>query len=174
MAIKKSRNPDPFAFYKQSDFDYEQMMAKEFYTLDNKFVITIFRINTTQTQTTGNRFTVTEARGRDKVFHAPVEFAAKIDVGTTTFKYVGGSGIQKQEYESFGCNIFLSDLADKDVVIRSGDFLLFNDGDQDRFFEITTVTTINSSNGRGFKPVFSHIVGILKTNSSIPDALKKR
>ncbi len=175
MAKRKSRNPDPFAFFKQTDFDYEQQMVREFYTVDNKFKVTFFRVNSVTTQSTGNRYSLTEARSRDKVFHEPVEFAAKIDAGQAQFKYLGGTGIQKQDYESFSCNVFLADLETKNVVLKSGDFMLFNDGDQDRFFEITTVTTVNTGNGgRGFKPVFAHISGVLKTNASIPDSLKNR
>ena len=174
MAKNKSRNPDPFAFFKQSDFDYEQVMAREFHTVDNKFTVTIFRINSVATQSTGNRHQIAESRSREKNFHAPVEFAAQIEAGAATFKYIGGSGIQKQEYESFSCNIFLADMETKNVVIHSGDFLLFNDGDKDRFFEITTITTVNTGNGRGFKPVFAHIAAVLKGDASIPDSLKKR
>lgn len=175
MAKKKSRNQDPFYFYEENDFNYEQEMAKEFYTVDNNFKITIFRVDSVVTQSTGNRYQVGEARARDKNFHPPVEFTARIKAGAAAFKYLGGTGIQKQEYENFSFNIFLADMEEKNVVVKSGDYALFNDGDQDRFFEITTVTTVNTGNGgRGFKPVFAHISAVLKGDGAIPPSLKKR
>lgn len=178
MAKKRAPKNDPFYFFEESDYDYEQSMREEFYKKDSKFKVTIFRINTVATQGTssssGNRHTFGERRGREKVFLPPVELTAKITAGAASFSFIGGTGITKQEYENFSFNVFLSDLEEMKVTINQGDFAMFNDGEQARFFEVKTVTTLNTTNGsRGFKPVYSKITATLVSDARIPDALKR-
>lgn len=173
MAKKKGEKRDPFMSYKQKDYDYERMMIKSYYTNDVKFTVIIFRVNGGSTQTTGNIRYMGESRSRAKSFHEPVELTARIKAGSASFKFIAGSGVQKQEYDDFSFNLFLSDLEDKNISIKAGDFVLFNDGDQKRFFEIKTITTLNTGNGgHGYKPVFNKVTAALRTDASIPNDLK--
>lgn len=143
--------------------------------MDSQFTVILYRIDSVGTVQTGSRHHVGESRANQKKFLAPVEITARIQAGKPSFKFLAGTGVSKQEYESFSFNVFLSDLEERNVNIRSGDFALFNDGDKERFFEVKTVSTLNSVHGgRGFKPTYMEVTAVLKGDATIPDALKNR
>jgi hypothetical protein len=172
---KPSKPRDPLFFYGEDEFAYELDLIKEYNTFDNQYTIILYRIDSVGTVQTGGRLHVGESRSREKKFLAPVELTARTTAGKASFKYIAGTSVTKQEYESFSFNVFLSDLEERQIELRTGDYVLWNDGEKDRFFEVSKSTTLNSTNGgRGFRPIYKEVFAVLKGDGSIPLTLTGR
>jgi hypothetical protein len=158
----------PLGFYGENDFNYEMSMIEEYWTVDNKYKITLFAIDVVKS-TVHNVYG--EAKAKDKKFLPPVELAASILMGESTTKFISNTGIAKEEVESFDFSVFISELETKGVTIKRGDFVRYFDGATPRIFEIATVTNIATNNtAGGYKPFYVKCSGVLvKDDTILPD-----
>lgn len=165
----KSKSTLKSGFYKEKDYQNELKQIRNYWTKDVGFRITLYRIDTVKSETMN---IYGESKAKNKKFIAPVSLVVSFQIGATTNRFIAKSGINKQEYETFDFNVFIVELEEKKISINAGDYILFNDGQAERFFEITTISNINTTNTIGaFRPFFQHITATLKSGDTIPTEL---
>jgi hypothetical protein len=160
----------PLGFYDENDFSYEMSMIEQYWTFDNRYKVTLFRIDVINSKV---HSIYGEAKAKNKKFLPPVELSASISLGDSTTKYISGSGIAKEDLESFNFSVFISELEQKSVEIKRGDFVMYFDGSKPRIFEVETVTNIASYNtAGGHKPFYLKCTGVLVKEDAVPAELK--
>jgi hypothetical protein len=160
----------PLGFYGGQDFDYEMSMIQQYWTVDNRYKVTLFAIDVVKSKV---HSVYGEAKGKDKKFLTPVELVASITIGNSSTSYLSGSGLAKEDYESFEFSVFISELEAKGVNIKRGDFVKYFDGAKPRIFEITTVTNITTNNTTGgYKPFYVKCTAVLVKEDAVPAELK--
>jgi hypothetical protein len=161
----------PLGFYGENDFSYEMSMIEQYWTIDNRYKITLFPIDIVQSKVHN---IYGEAKAKDKKFLPEVELSASIIMGQSTTNYISGTGIAKEEIESFDFSVFISELEAKGASIKRGDFVIYFDGAKARAFEVTTVTNITSNNtAGGYKPFYVKCTGILVKDDALPSDFYK-
>lgn len=156
-------------FYKEKDYQNELKQIRNYWTKDVGFRILLYRIDIVKSESNN---IYGESKARDKRFIAPVSLVVSFKIGETTNRFMAKTGINKQEYTNFDFNVFIVELEEKGITINAGDYVLFNDGQIERFFEIATISNINTTNTIGaFRPFFQHISATLKLGDTIPNDL---
>ncbi len=168
-AKKDAPRKAPFSFYGEDEFKYDMEMAKEYFEAENSHTVRLYRIDSVKTQ----KNFYGEAEAEEKVFLPPVTLAATLSIGNTKSGYMAKGGIDKQEHESFEVNLFMSELEEKNVNVRKGDFFAYHDGEAERFYEVGSATRINTTKSAfGFKPFYLTLSGILVGGEAIKQVLK--
>lgn len=153
-------------FYKEKDYQNELKALRNYWTKDVGFQVALFRIDIVKSTVTN---IYGESRAKNKKFLPPVSLVVSFQIGATTNRFMAKSGVNKQEYESFDFNVFIAELEEKEIVINAGDYVLFNDGQVARLFEVNTISNINTTNTiGGFRPFFQHISATLKLGDTVP------
>ena len=161
---------EPFRYYSNEDFEHDLSYVQEYYNRDMNTKIVLYQIDTVKTKV--NQL-YGEAKAYDKKILPPVELTAMIEIGDVNSKNIGSIGIVDESYDSFKFSVFLSELNEKNVSIKRGDFILYNDGTVSNFFEINKVSNILSKNTiGGLKPYFFSCEAILQSNNVLPKELK--
>lgn len=167
MSNKSKSSPSlKSGFYKEKDYQNELKALRNYWAKDVGFHVTLYRIDTVKSVTTN---IYGESRAKNKKFLAPVSLVVSFQIGATTNRFMAKSGINKQEYETFDFNVFIAELEEKELIINAGDYVLFSDGQTERFFEVNTISNINTTNTIGsFRPFFQHITASLKLGDTVP------
>lgn len=153
-------------FYKEKDYQNELKALRNYWTKDVGFQVALFRIDIVKSTVTN---IYGEARAKNKKFLPPVSLVVSFKIGETTNRFMAKGGVNKQEYETFDFNVFIAELEEKEITINAGDYVLFNDGQVARLFEINTISNINTTNTiGGFRPFFQHISATLKLGDTVP------
>jgi hypothetical protein len=159
----------PLGFYGEDDFSYEMSMVEQYWTVDNRYKITLFPVDIVQSKV---HSVYGEAKAKDKKFLPPIELAASILMGQSSTKFISNTGIAKEEVESFDFSVFISELQAKGTSIKRGDFVRYFDGATPRIFEVSTVTNITTNNtAGGYKPFYVKCTGVLVKDDTIPPEL---
>lgn len=166
----KSKPRDPFMFYHENDFNYEVSLVQNYYKTDSSFKVILYRVDIVKSKV---HSLYGEAKAQDKKILDPVELTAVLNIGDVSTTNQSEIGISRETFESFSFSVFLSELSEKDVEIRRGDFILYNDGNSSNFFEITKTTNIQTKNTMyGFKPFYFGVQCTLVKDDALPKELK--
>ena len=161
---------DPYRYYGNEDFEHDLGYIQEYYSRDVSTKIILYQIDTVKTKV--NQL-YGEAKAYDKKILPPIELTAMIEIGDINSKNLTSIGIVDETYDSFKFSVFINELNEKNVSIKRGDFILYNDGTVSNFFEINKVSNILSKNTiGGLKPYFFSCEAILQTNNVLPKELK--
>lgn len=164
---KKTVTPTRFKYYGEKDFQSDISFIGEFYTDDNRFKITLYRVDLNKSKVDN---IYNETKAKDKKFMVPVELAIAINSFVVEQNFLGKGGVFNEKIDEFMFSILNDEIESKNIKINKGDFLKYNDGSRERFFEINKVTNIQSDNTiAGFKPYFTKIECKMVKNNIVID-----
>ena len=158
--MAKIRKPSPpiqtYAFYTEKEDDYYLQMSKEFTSMNSSKNITLYAVNIVKTQKDD---LYGEATASEKKFMKPVVLSVTIEMEPPETKSLTSNGqLNNTKIPVFKFGVWLSDLKDKQVSIKRGDYVKYFDGELERFFEVYSASNIKTLNSLlGVKPAYQSI-----------------
>ena len=144
-----------------------QMLSQEYFTEMNEFFILLFRIDIAKTK----KDMYGETFPDDKVFLEPIKLNIVLTIDDSETTKVSRTTTESNKL-TFGA--YTKELEDKKIQILRGDYFIYDDKNNKRFYEITKVSNINTNNSvNGEKPYYVNVESIYAKNDKLPSYLKK-
>lgn len=155
MSKKKSNPISPYGLYNSEDFNYQQMMTQTYFNTYVSFKVILHRINTIKSVKDD---IYGQSKPSEKEFLIPIEITIVPTIGDLEIEYKGKDGINNQKINNFTFGIYKEELKSKNITIKSGDFVIYNDGETNRTYEVISVTELDTNNtAYGFKPFYKNV-----------------
>lgn len=155
MSKKKSNPISPYGLYNVEDFNYQQMMTQTYFNTYVSWKIMLHRINTIKS-VKDNIYG--QSKPSEKEFLIPIEITIVPTMGDLEIEYKGKDGINNQKINNFTFGVYKEELKNKNVTIKNGDFVVYNDGETNRTYEVINVTELDTNNtAYGFKPFYKNV-----------------
>jgi len=153
--------------FSDSDYNYMQNLAQEFFVDNNNFYITLFRVDIVNTK----KDIYGETFPDDKQFLDPVKVNIILNVEDSETTKISNLTTESNKID-FG--VFIKELEDKNIKILRGDYFIYDDKNAKRFYEINKISNINTNNSiNGEKPYYYNISGVYVKNDKLPKYLKQ-
>jgi hypothetical protein len=156
-------------YYNQKDYLIDLRMSKDYIDEDMGLFIYLFSINITASK----KDIYGESLPTEKEFADPVKLSAFISLTKSEISKLGNNMLVNETMESVKFGIFLDELEKTQTDPKKGDFILYDDNQTKRFYEINTITNILSNNQMyNFKPFFKEMSASYVNDYRLPDNLK--
>jgi hypothetical protein len=156
-------------YYNQKDYLIDLRMSKDYIDEDMGLFIYLFSINITASK----KDVYGESLPSEKEFAEPVRLNAFVSLSKSEISKLGGTMLVNETMETVKFGIFLDELEKTDVDPKKGDYVLYDDNQTKRFYEINTITNITSSNQMyNYKPFFKEITATYVKDYRLPENLK--
>jgi len=156
-------------YYNQKDYLIDLRMSKDYIDEDMGLFIYLFSINITASK----KDVYGESLPSEKEFAEPVRLNAFVSLSKSEISKLGGTMLVNETMETVKFGIFLDELEKTDVAPKKGDYVLYDDNQTKRFYEINTITNITSSNQMyNYKPFFKEITATYVKDYRLPENLK--
>jgi len=157
------------SYYNQKDNQVDLRMSKDYIDEDMGLHIYLFSINITASK----KDIYGESMPSEKEFAEPVRLNAFVSLTKSETSKLGNNMLINETMESVKFGIFLDELEKTNSDPKKGDFILYDDNQTKRFFEINTITNITSSNQMyNYKPFFKEITASYVRDYRLPENLK--
>jgi hypothetical protein len=143
-------------FFNEAEFNLEMTMGREWLEGDLNIIVVLFRIDITKTD-------VDDIYGesKNKQYHSPVELRVRPEVTGGEADYLVPGMLKREGQPTLIFSIYNQQLDEKDVDIRIGDYIGYNDPNKGlRYFEVTDADHTDLSNDKtrmGFKSYWRKI-----------------
>ena len=156
-------------YYNQKDFQIDLRMSKDYIDEDMGLFIYLFAINITASK----KDIYGESLPTEKEFIEPVKLSAFVSLPKSEISKLGGTMLTNETIETVKFGIYLDDLEKVNSDPKKGDYILYDDNQTKRFFEINTITNITSSNQMfNYKAFFKEITATYVKDYRLPQNLK--
>jgi hypothetical protein len=156
-------------YYNQKDYQVDLRMSKDYIGEDMGLFIYLFSINITGSK----KDIYGESMPNEKEFLDPIKLSAFISLSKSENSRLGGSMLLNENMETVKFGIFLDEIEKANFDPKKGDFILYDDNQTKRFFEINTITNITSSNQMyNYKPFYKEITSTYVKEYRLPQNLK--
>jgi hypothetical protein len=156
-------------FYNQKDFDADIRMSKEYINEDMGLFIYLFPINITGSK----KDIYGESMPNEKEFLEPIKLSAFVSISKSEFSKLGSNMVTNENMESVKFGIYLDEIEKLNLDPKKGDFILYDDNQTKRFFEVNTITNITTSNQMyNYKPFFKEVTSTYVRDYRLPQNLK--
>lgn len=156
-------------YYNQKDYLIDLRMSKDYIDEDMGLFIYLFSINITASK----KDVYGESLPSEKEFAEPVRLNAFVSLSKSETSKLGGTMLVNETMETVKFGIFLDELEKTEVDPKKGDYVLYDDNQTKRFYEINTITNITSSNQMyNYKPFFKEITATYVKDYRLPENLK--
>lgn len=157
------------SYYNQKDYQVDLRMSKEYIDEDMGLFIYLFPINITASK----KDIYGESMPSEKEFGEPLKLSAFISLSKSETSKLGGTMLTNESMETVKFGIFLDEIEKTNSDPKKGDFILYDDNQTKRFFEINTITNITTSNQMyNYKPFFKEITSTYVRDYRLPENLK--
>jgi hypothetical protein len=156
-------------FYNQKDFDADIRMSKEYINEDMGLTIYLYSISITESK----KDIYGESMPNDKEFLGPYKLSVFISIPPSEKTKIGGSMLINENVETVKLGVYIDELDKLGIDIKRGDFILFDDNDTKRFYEINTITNFTTSNQMyNYKAFYNDITATYVKDYRLPENLK--
>lgn len=156
-------------FYNQKDFDVDIKMSKDYIDEDMSLSVLLYQINITKSQ----KDIYGESMPNEKEFLDPVKLSVWISIPPSEKTKIGGSMLLNENVETVKLGVYIDELDKLGIDIKRGDFILFDDNDTKRFYEINTITNFTTSNQMyNYKAFYNDITATYVKEYRLPQNLK--
>jgi len=156
-------------FYNQKDFDVDIKMSKDYIDEDMSLSVLLYQINITKSQ----KDIYGESMPNEKEFLDPVKLSVWISIPPSEKIKIGGSMLLNENVETVKLGVYIDELDKLGIDIKRGDFILFDDNDTKRFYEINTITNFTTSNQMyNYKAFYNDITATYVKEYRLPQNLK--
>lgn len=156
-------------FYNQKDFEADIRMSKEYINEDMGLFIHLFSINITDSK----KDIYGESMPSEKEFLEPIKLSAFVSISKSEFSKLGNNMVTNENTESVKFGIYLDEIEKLNLDPKKGDFILYDDNQTKRFFEVNTITNITTNNQMyNYKPFFKEVTSTYVRDYRLPQNLK--
>jgi hypothetical protein len=156
-------------FYNQKDFEADVKMSKDYVDKDMGLSILLYQINITNSQ----KDIYGESMPNEKEFVGPYKLSVFISIPPSEKTKIGGSMLINENVETVKLGVYIDELDKLGIDIKRGDFILFDDNDTKRFYEINTITNFTTSNQMyNYKAFYNDITATYVKEYRLPQNLK--
>jgi hypothetical protein len=156
-------------YYNQKDYQVDLRMSKDYIDEDMGLFIYLFSINITASK----KDIYGESMPSEKEFAEPIKLNAFVSLSKSETSKLGGPMLVNENIETVKFGVYLDELEKINLDPKKGDFILYDDNQTKRFFEINTITNITSSNQMyNYKPFFKEITSTYVRDYRLPENLK--
>lgn len=156
-------------YYNQKDYQVDLRMSKDYIDEDMGLFIYLFSINITASK----KDIYGESMPSEKEFAEPIKLNAFVSLSKSETSRLANNMLVNENMESVKFGVFLDELEKTQTDPKRGDFILYDDNQTKRFFEINTITNITSSNQMyNYKPFFKEITATYVRDYRLPENLK--
>lgn len=156
-------------YYNQKDYQVDLRMSKDYIDEDMGLFIYLFSINITASK----KDIYGESMPSEKEFAEPIKLNAFVSLSKSETSRLGNNMLTNENMESVKFGIFLDELEKTQTDPKRGDFILYDDNQTKRFFEINTITNITSNNQMyNYKAFFKEITATYVRDYRLPENLK--
>jgi hypothetical protein len=109
----------------------------------------------------------------EKEFVGPYKLSVFISIPPSEKTKIGGSMLINENVETVKLGVYIDELDKLGIDIKRGDFILFDDNDTKRFYEINTITNFTTSNQMyNYKAFYNDITATYVKEYRLPQNLK--
>ena len=156
-------------FYNQKDFEADVKMSKDYIDKDMGLSILLYQISITNSQ----KDIYGESMPNEKEFVGPYKLSVFISIPPSEKTKIGGSMLINENVETVKLGVYIDELDKLGIDIKRGDFILFDDNDSKRFYEINTITNFTTSNQMyNYKAFYNDITATYVKEYRLPQNLK--
>jgi len=156
-------------FYNQKDFEADIKMSKDYIDEDMSLSILLYQISITNSQ----KDIYGESMPNEKEFVGPYKLSVWISIPPSEKTKIGGSMLLNENVETVKLGVYIDELDKLGIDIKRGDFILFDDNDTKRFYEINTITNFTTSNQMyNYKAFYNDITATYVKEYRLPQNLK--
>lgn len=156
-------------FYNQKDFEADVKMSKDYIDKDMSLSILLYQISITNSQ----KDIYGESMPNEKEFVGPYKLSVFISIPPSEKTKIGGSMLINENVETVKLGVYIDELDKLGIDIKRGDFILFDDNDTKRFYEINTITNFTTSNQMyNYKAFYNDITATYVKEYRLPQNLK--
>lgn len=156
-------------FYNKNDYELDLDMIKDYINQDMNLFVDLFSINIIESK----KNLYGESFPNEKQFLEPIRLNVALEIEDSETTQIGNQMFINESLENISFGVFLDDITDLNIDPKRGDFVLYDDGNDKKFFEINTVTNITTNNTMyGHKPFFKTLTASFVKTSQIPTNLK--
>ncbi len=156
-------------FYNQKDFETDIRMSKEYINEDMGLSIYLFSINITESK----KDIYGESMPSEKEFLEPIKLSAFVSINKSEFSKLGNNMVANENMETVKFGIYLDEIEKLNLDPKKGDFILYDDNQTKRFFEVNTITNITTNNQMyNYKPFFKEVTSTYVKEYRLPKNLK--
>lgn len=156
-------------FYNQKDFEADVKMSKDYIDKDMGLSILLYQISITNSQ----KDIYGESMPNEKEFVGPYKLSVFISIPPSEKTKIGGSMLLNENVETVKLGVYIDELDKLGIDIKRGDFILFDDNDTKRFYEINTITNFTTSNQMyNYKAFYNDITATYVKEYRLPQNLK--
>ena len=144
-------------------------MSKDYIDEDMGLSILLFQISITNSQ----KDIYGESMPNEKEFLDPVKLSVWISIPPSEKTKIGGSMLVNENVETVKLGVYIDELDRLGIDIKRGDYILFDDNDTKRFYEINTITNFTTSNQMyNYKAFYNDITATYVKEYRLPQNLK--
>jgi len=156
-------------FMSENSFNLDISIGREYLKSDVNYKVKIHKINVIESKV---HKLYGQAKPSDKKFFPPVELHALVEINDTEQKNYTDGGAVRDDITSIVVNVYLQELAEKNIEILRGDIIEYNmSGERPRYFEVENaqnVTDVTSQTIANFKPYWKKITAIPVKEDVLP------
>ena len=147
----------------EESFALQVMYGRNYLENNVTFNVKIYKINIIESKT---HKLYGQAKAKDKVFFAPVEIKAMVNVADNEQRNYGDNqgGIAREDTGPITVDVYLEELKEKQLEIDRGDIIEYNfSGDKPRYYEVESANNVTDSTSQtiaNFRPYWKRIIGI--------------
>jgi hypothetical protein len=157
------------SYYNKKDYQVDLRMSKDYIDEDMGLFIYLFSINITASK----KDIYGESLPSEKEFAEPIKLNAFVSLSKSETSKLSGPMLVNENMETVKFGVFLDELEKTNTEPKRGDFILYDDNQTKRFFEINTITNITSSNQMyNYKAFFKEITSTYVKDYRLPPNLK--
>ncbi|PCI28792.1 hypothetical protein COB55_03455 [Candidatus Wolfebacteria bacterium] len=144
-------------FYSEKEFNLEMRMGREWLEGDLNMIVVLFAIDYVKTESDD-----LYGESKNKHYHPPVELRVRPEiVQDSTGEYLSEDMLKREPQPKLHFSIYNLQLQEKDVEIKFGDYIGFNDPNKGlRYFEVYNADHTDLDNEKtrmGFKSYWRKI-----------------
>jgi len=156
-------------YYNQKDFEADIKMSKDYIDEDMGLSVLLYQISITNSQ----KDIYGESLPNEKEFNGPYRLSVWISIPPSEKTKIGGPMLVNENVETVKLGVYIDELDRLDIDIKRGDYILFDDNDTKRFYEINTVTNFTTSNQMyNYKAFYNDITATYVKEYRLPQNLK--
>jgi hypothetical protein len=157
------------SFYNQKDFEADIKMSKDYIDEDMGLTIYLYSVNITASK----KDIYGESMPNEKEFLGPYKLSVFISIPPSEKTKIGGPMLVNENVETVKLGVYIDELDKLGIDIKRGDYILFDDNDTKRFYEINTITNFTTSNQMyNYKAFYNDITATYVKEYRLPQNLK--
>ena len=156
-------------FYNEKDFLIDMKLYKEYLGTDMGIFVYLFSLNIVNSK----KDIYGESMPNEKEFLEPVKLNVYVNTTESKTSKLGNGIFTDESLSDVTFGLYIDELTEKGLDPKRGDFILYDDNNTKRFFEIETISNITTNNNmNNFKNFYKLVKSNYVKDYLLPDNLK--